>query len=92
MRKLLKPKYFVAPHVLEIRQIPSSFMVLSEQGTDASGEHEKMHEKWGYQSGNEKKLGFPRKLLPIFVGRLFWCLRIFLNTFFHEKNLNPHKS
>ena len=82
MRKLLKPKYFVAPHVLEIRQIPSSFLVLSEQGTETSGEHEKMHEKWGYQSGNEKKARFSKEIVTDFFWKTFLVSQNFSEHFF----------
>ena len=74
--------HFTASDVLEIRQISSPFLVPSEQGTDTSGEHEKIHEKWEYYSGNEKKARFSKEIVTDFFWKTFSVSQKFSEHYF----------
>ena len=71
MQKTMGATHFTASDVLEIRQISSPFLVPSGPSPERSGEHEKMHEKWGYYSGNEIKAEIFKEIVTDFLLKTF---------------------
>jgi hypothetical protein len=81
VQKTMGATHFTASDVLEIRQISSPFLVPSGPSPERRGEHEKMHEKWGYYSGNEIKAWISKGIVTNFfledffgVSKYFWTV------------------
>ena len=71
VQKTLGTIYFTTSDTLEIRQIPSPFLVPTGPSSETSGEHEKTHEKWRYYPWNEIKAWFFKEIVTDFLLKTF---------------------